>query len=528
MTGKLYYGDNLDVLRKRIPSDTVDLCYIDPPFNSKRNYNQIYNNVGSEDRAQAQAFVDTWVWDDRARDGYEEIIANDRGRFQRQTVALIHGLHEVLGKGSLLAYLVGMTLRLVEVHRVLKPTGSFYLHCDPSASHYLKIVLDGIFVACGGDFQNEVIWNYQTGGASKQHYAKKHDVLLFYTKTESFTFNSNAVREPRTEKSIKRAQNPNGARIASDDTTKLPTDVFQIPALNPMSRERLGYPTQKPEELLERVIRASSNEGDIVLDAFCGCGTTIAVAERLKRKWVGVDITYQSVSLVLKRLRDQFGVVVAENTGLDGVPKDLRSAEALAHKKDDRVRKEFEKWAVLTYTNNRGVINEKKGADAGIDGTVYFMKNKIENATMVFQVKSGGVSRGDIAKLRGDMDRVGAAMATFITLEPPTAPMISEAKGVGQYRHELMGRNYDKIKIVTIQEMLEDGAKLDLPFSNNVLKSSARISDRPAQLSFEIEKPISEVQLARGRTPKQAVHKLAKTQSTPPSQAPAARRKALK
>src|SRR5208337_2376626 len=188
-------------------------------------------------------------------------------------------------------------------------------------------------------------YNYQTGGASKTHYAKKHDFLLFYTKSDTYTFNPDSIREPRTEKSMKRAQNPAGARIASDDTTKLPTDVFQIPALNPMSKERLGYPTQKPEELLERIIQASSDDGDVVLDAYCGCGTTVAVAERLHRKWIGVDITFQSISLVLKRLEDRFGKEITDSVTVGGLPRDIASATALAHKKDDRVRKEFEKWA---------------------------------------------------------------------------------------------------------------------------------------------------------------------------------------
>ncbi len=337
--------------------------------------------------------------------------------------------------------------------------------------------MDGVFVARGGEFQNEVVWNYQTGGASKTHYAKKHDVLLFYTKSEKYIFNPNSIREARTEKSMKRAQNPQGARIASDDTTKLPTDVFQIPALNPMSKERLGYPTQKPEELLERIILASSNTGDVVLDVYCGCGTSISVAERLGRKWIGVDITFQAIAVILKRLENNFGKVLADAVILDGVPKDMRSALALAHKKDDRVRKEFEKWAVLTYTKNRGVINDKKGADSGIDGTVFFLTAPDENATMVFQVKSGGVGRGDIAKLKGDMDREGAAMATLITLEEPTRPMLAEAKLAGQYRHELMGRSYDKIQIVTVPEIIEAGRRLELPLSQEVLKSAERFEE---------------------------------------------------
>ena len=240
------------------------------------------------------------------------------------------------------------------------------------------------------------------------------------------------------------------------------------------SAERLGYPTQKPEALLERVIEASSNKGDVVLDAYCGCGTTIAVAQKLKRQWIGIDITFQSISLVLRRIEKAFGVAVVEAIKADGIPRDMQSAEALAHRRDDRLRKEFEKWAVLMYTNNRAVINEKKGADAGIDATGYFMTGKDDNAKIIFQVKSGGVKRGDIATLRGDMGREKAALAVLITLEEPSKPMLAEAKAAGQYRHETMGRNYDQIGIVTIQEIVEQGKRLDIPMSLEVLAAAKR------------------------------------------------------
>ena len=183
MTGKLYYGDNLEVLRRKIKDETIDLCYIDPPFNSKRNYNQIYNNLGEEDRAQAQAFIDTWVWDDHANAGYSEILSNTEGRFQPQLVELIKGLHAVLREGSLLAYLISMSLRLTEIHRALKRTGSFYLHCDPTASHYLKIILDSIFVPTGGSFHNEVIWHYLKWSVEQRQFVSNHDVVFFYSKS---------------------------------------------------------------------------------------------------------------------------------------------------------------------------------------------------------------------------------------------------------------------------------------------------------------------------------------------------------
>ena len=201
---KLYYGDNLEVLRKNyIKDETIDLCYIDPPFNSKRNYNQIYNNIGNEDRAQAQAFTDTWIWDEGANEGLAEILGNPEGRFSPQTVDLIKGLQSVLRQGSLLAYLVNMTLRIVEIHRVLKTTGSFYLHCDPTASQYLKLILDTIFVSSGGDFRNEIIWHYRKWSVGQRQFVHNHDVIFFYSKSDAADRVFNTLfteRSPATQK----------------------------------------------------------------------------------------------------------------------------------------------------------------------------------------------------------------------------------------------------------------------------------------------------------------------------------------
>ena len=262
------------------------------------------------------------------------------------------------------------------------------------------------------------------------------------------------------------------------DEGVIPTDVWtEFSHLQQKDPERLGYPTQKPEDLLERIVKASSSEGETVMDAYCGCGTTIAVAQRLKRRWIGMDITYQSISLILRRIEFSFGKETLDKITIDGIPRDMRSVEALAHKKDDRLRKEFEKWAVLTYTNNRAIINEKKGADAGIDARAYFLTGKDDNAKIVFQVKSGGVKRGDIATLRGDMARENAALAILITLEEPSKPMIAEAKAAGQYLHESMGRNYDKTSIVTVRDIVEGGKRLEIPMSVEVLAAAKRKAD---------------------------------------------------
>jgi DNA modification methylase len=487
----LYYGDNLDNLRKYVKDETVDLCYIDPPFNSKRTYNQIYNNIGKEDRAQAQAFVDTWTWDEQAAEGYEEILCNDKARYVVQTVELIKGLANVLGKGSLLAYLVSMTRRIAEIRRVLRPTGSFYFHCDPTSSHYLKVLTDGIFCSQGGDFRNEVIWYYY----NKMHDSRKRlfphatDTLLFYVKDASADFTYRQLKEPRpvpvkqlarkkVDGRMVNAKDEDGHVIYRLKEDRTIDNVWRIPCIQPADKtQRMGFQTQKPEALLERVISASSNEGDTVLDAYCGCGTTVAVAQRLSRNWIGMDITYQSISLILKRLEGAFGKGVADAVKLAGQPQDMDSAYKLANKKDDRLRKEFEKWAVLTYTDNRGSVNEKKDADAGIDGYAYFRTGKDENDRMVFQVKSGKVSRGDIAKLNSDRQREGAALATLITLEDATGPMQKEAKDAGVYTHAFTGAKHNCVSIVTVREMIEERKRIDLPLSLDAV--SAPPSKKP-------------------------------------------------
>jgi DNA modification methylase len=547
MNNQLYYGDNLEVLRKFIKDESIDLCYIDPPFNSKRNYNQIYNNIGKEDRAQAQAFIDTWTWDDHANQGLEEILSNYLGHFTAQSIDLISGLTKVLGKGSLLAYLVSMTLRIAEIHRVLKPTGSFYLHCDPSASHYLKLVLDAIFCPQGGEFQNEIIWYYRRWTGNANSFLKMHDVILFYTKkSQQYTFNTvytqysgesffrkqhyhtrikngdvyitdidkqgvkdNDVWESNNLSDIERILDyveneeilnslllkylqliKQEFTIYNLDAKEFKTleniikklqirfgDVFPISILNSQAKERLGYPTQKPETLLERIIKASSNENDVILDAYCGCGTTVAVAQKLNRNWIGIDITYQSISLILKRLEDSFGKDVSDQIKLHGIPQDMDSAIALSQKPDDRTRKEFEKWAILTYTNNRGIINPKKGKDQGIDGIVYFRGNNRETEKIIIQVKSGNIKSGDIRDLQGTMSLEQAQMGIFITLKEPTKDMITTAKQAGIYKNEFMKQNYDKISIVTIREIIEEEKRLTMVLIDEVLKSAEKIKE---------------------------------------------------
>jgi len=247
-----------------------------------------------------------------------------------------------------------------------------------------------------------------------------------------------------------------------------------IKPMSPTSKERLGYPTQKPEALLERIIKASSNENDVILDAFCGCGTTIAVAQRLNRNWIGIDITYQSISLILKRLEDTFGKGVLENITLNGIPKDIESASALALKKDDRTRKEFEKWAVLTYTNNRATINDKKGADKGIDGIAFFDGGNNQPEKIIIQVKSGKVKSGDIRDLLGTIAINEATLGIFITLNQPTKDMIKTAKEAGIYQSKFMSNPVDKISIITVKDIIEEQKRLDIRLVLEVLKSAEK------------------------------------------------------
>ena len=526
---RLFYGDNLEVLQKHIAEESVDLCYVDPPFNSKRNYNQIYNNVGKDDIAQTQAFVDTWDWGELAE--WQLDMLRKEPQYTRRLVDTILGLEKILGKGAMLAYLVNMAIRFAEIWRVLKPTGSFYVHCDPTASHYLKIILDAIFCDRGGKFNNEIIWRRHYSHNDGKKLGCVHDTIFYYTKSKDYTYHRQyfeydtdyiAKHYNQTDESGRQfrsvsmnAQGQGNAKYFGDKLLSPPQgthwrwtqdrinkaldegkifftskgvprykqfldDMQGVPvqdtwtdfySLSSHDKERLGYPTQKPLALLERIIKASSNEGDVVLDAFCGCGTTVDAAHSLNRKWIGIDITYNSISLILKRLKDRYGSGIEQQIQLSGIPKDLESATALANRKDDRLRKEFEKWAILTYANNHAKINEKKGADKGIDGVVY-----IFGGTALFSVKSGSVSVKDIRDLRGVLDREQAAAGILITLQEPTKPMLQEAATSGYVEDDpnlTMPTKTPKLQIVTIQAIL-DGARMNLPLAESVVKSAER------------------------------------------------------
>ncbi|MBA7532881.1 hypothetical protein ES705_25111 [subsurface metagenome] len=296
----LYYGDNLKIIREHVPDNYVDLIYLDPPFNSKATYNILFQettDLASE--AQITAFEDTWHWGHEAEKTYQEII----NKAPANIVEVIIAFRKFMGNCDMMAYLIMMCIRLVELKRVLKDTGSLYLHCDSTASHYLKILLDMVFSKI--NFRNEIVWCYRQGGRGQRSWARKHDTILYYVKGKDWIFNGDSVRVPYegTGGYVSKGRNiVGGKEYKLNPLGKIPEDWWDIPALTPTSKERLGYPTQKPEALLERIIKASSNEGGVVLDPFCGCGTTVVVAQSLKRKWIGIDITHLAINLMKWRL----------------------------------------------------------------------------------------------------------------------------------------------------------------------------------------------------------------------------------
>ncbi|PIW93141.1 MAG: site-specific DNA-methyltransferase [Candidatus Moranbacteria bacterium CG_4_8_14_3_um_filter_43_15] len=463
----LFFGDNLEILRKKIPSESFDLIYLDPPFNSSRDYNVLFKEGLQDSPAQVHAFEDSWHWSRESKHTFDHLVTKTNDNIAKLMLAL----EKILGHNDVLAYLVMMTVRLIELHRVLKKTGSLYLHCDPTASHYLKIVLDVVFGK--KNFRNEIIWHYRRWTAKAKKFQRLHDIIFFYSKSDNYIWNQPYI--PYTEGSLKRKEHTlhrfKGEEKYLVKKTKeegVPeNDVWQIPFIPPSAKERLGYPTQKPEALLEKIIKASSNEGDWILDPFCGCGTTVAVAEKLKRKWVGVDITSLAINLIKYRLRNRLGIG-KKQIYTDGLPTDLSGAKEL-FKKDPF---EFEYWAldlVNAIPSQSKSRDKMRGADKGIDGVIYFHKNmangngngnrngkgKWEYGKAIVQVKGGSVQRSQIATLKGDVEREKAEAGIFITLEEPTKPMTSEAVDAGSFSTPLTGKiEFPRIQIITVKELL--------------------------------------------------------------------------
>lgn len=424
---KLYYGDNLDVMRE-MNSESIDLIYLDPPFNSGKNYNiSMIEKDGSKSKAQVQAFEDTWSWGPSANLAYDELMTSTSELISSDIKGLIESNVKYLGKTSLAAYMVHMAPRLCEMKRLLKSTGSIYLHCDPSASHYLKMLMDAIFGF--GNFRNEIVWCYTGSQNAHNYFQCKHDIILFYSKTKNYYFDSESIRIPfnitskyYVDDEGRKYTKKYGKIYYVKHDGKIPEDYWiDINRLHHISNERLGYPTQKPESLLDRILKASCPPGGTVLDPFCGCGTTIAVAQRLGIRWVGIDITHLAINIIKKRLFDTYGDIQIE---LHGDPKDATSALSLA----SQDKYQFQWWFVdvLGGIPHKG---KKKGADTGIDGVIYYSddpKDITHMQRVIISVKGGTVGPKDIRDLVGVIKREKAAVGVIAIANNPTTDMIKE------------------------------------------------------------------------------------------------------
>ena len=584
----LYYGDNLKILRDYIKDESVDLVYLDPPFNSNRNYNVLFRNEsGAEAESQITAFEDTWHWNLAAEQTYSELI-NEPDQVGR----MIESFRAFIGTNQMLAYLVMMAIRLKELHRVLKPTGSLYLHCDPTASHFLKLVLDTIFEP--QNFRNEIVWPRHNARSTDGRWPRIHDIIFFYSKSKDFTYRDTQIRGkldkiPHTLITGADGQKYQTYELTAPGMTKdgvsgepwrgfdpnamgrhwantpevmnkwdedglihwpqkngfprrkaaepfVPEDRLvtvgdvwsDIDRINQAAKERLGYPTQKPVALLERIIQASSNEGDVVLDPFCGCGTTIAAAQKLNREWIGIDVTHLAVGLMKLRLKDSFGMLPlkpgtqapspasvrkdaderGEHSSLGipstvtpeepvlqartpavpgyrviGQPEDLDGAKELAV--GDRYG--FQ-WWILPLIGARALGAEKgqkegkKGADKGIDGIMVFTDDNSGKAKRVMVSVKGGhnVSVAQIRDLGHVIERENAAIGVFLTLEPPTKPMLTEAAEKGFYHSPGWNKDYPRLQILTVEDLLA-GKTVDLPPNLQTFKKAEAVDSNPEE-----------------------------------------------
>ena len=479
-TNLLYYGDNLEFLRNReyFPDESVDLIYLDPPFNSAQSYNVLYKEAdGTPSTAQVKAFDDTWQWDESAARALHELNTQVR-HAPRPLLGLVNSLQEFLGHSPMFAYLVQMAVRLVELHRVLKPTGSLFLHCDPTASHFLKLVLDGVFGK--RNFRNEIVWHY-TGWNKRlrSRLESRHDVILFYCKRQPFVFNyptepweskeqylrirKQKLHRDRQGREYVMSDAGGGKRVKRFIEEAIQygrplDDVFDIDKLTSGEKEALGYDTQKPVKLLKRLIETGSNPGSIIFDPFCGCGTTIDAVESLNhehpkshsRLWIGIDVTHLAIDLIKFRLATRFGITRKEYEVI-GEPTTIEESRALALEN----RHQFQYWALGLIEAKPWGDEKKKGRDRGIDGWRPFIHGvERSHQKCLVQVKSGKVTSAHIRDLKGTMEREKAELAAFITLEPATAEMRTEAAAAGFYHSEVMNRDYPRLQILTIEELL--------------------------------------------------------------------------
>jgi site-specific DNA-methyltransferase (adenine-specific) len=527
----LYFGDNLEIMRKYIADESIDLIYLDPPFNSQRAYNVFFpEKSGNASAAQIQAFEDSWTWTPEAEKSLDEIMTGRQAPGDLKVV--MQAFAAFLGKSDLMAYLTMMAVRLVEMHRILKKTGSIYLHCDPTASHYLKILMDQIFSP--KNIINEIIWQRtNTKSLQSRRFPNCHDIILAYSKSDKAKFKktyqeytqeylSDFYRfvEDKTERRYRLSDvtNPNKDRPnltyewkgvkrvwrwtrdkmeAMDKTGRLVysksgipqykryldempgvpiTDTWiDIPPIGAHAKETLGYPTQKPIALLERIINASSDEGDIVLDPFCGCGTAVAAAEKLGRNWIGIDVTFLAISLIKKRIKEHFPDVKYE---VVGEPKSASDAEALFIDSPFK----FESWAVTMLGGQP--YKSSGGGDTGIDGRLYFQDYEKEYHHIIIEVKGGAYHPKDIRSLKSVMDREKSPMGVLLALKSSTKGMLAEAAGYGTWKMPGSKRAFPILQIKTIQEIF-DGKGPILPDTSGTLKKAERKirdSEKPYKL----------------------------------------------
>jgi site-specific DNA-methyltransferase (adenine-specific) len=527
MENTLYYGENLKVLREHVQSESVDLIYLDPPFNSNRSYNVLFKDEsGISSDAQITAFDDSWHWGDTAQQSYEELLT----KAPDNVASMINSLHQFIGANQMMAYLVMMAVRLLELHRVLKPTGSLYLHCDPTSSHYLKIVLDAIFGI--QNFKTEISWRRSSAHSDakqgRRQYGNVRDTVFYYTKSNEYIWNLlfTPYEKSYINKNYRHIEESTGRIFRLDNLTaaKPGGDVsYEFMGTKPYKgrywayskenlqkffeqgriyfpknggtpayiryldempgvplqnnwddilpatgNEYLGFPTQKPLALLERIIQTSSTPGDVVLDPFSGCGTCISASQKLDRKWIGIDITHLAIAMHKARLKDMFNLEPKRDYQVIGEPGDLSGAQQLAS--EDRYQ--FQWWALsLIEARPLGGVGDsktgKKGSDRGIDGVINFLDDrKLGLKRAIVQVKSGHVNSGMIRDLKGTLEREQAAVGIFITLESSTREMDTESVTAGSYHSEIWNRDYPRIQILTIEQLL-NGAEVKLPQTPN-------------------------------------------------------------
>ncbi len=462
MGASLYYGDCLGLMDEWVEHGyacAVDLIYLDPPFNSKSNYNILFGESNGVS-AQVMAFEDTWTWDDKAEVRLEDL---DRGKYPDKLKNTLTGLQEILGKAGMLAYLTYMAQRLQYCWFMMKDTGTIYLHCDPTASHYLKILMDSVFGA--DNFRNEIVWcctepSYTESSEAEKNFSQKHDIILRYTKSNVWTFNGDAVKVPYVKRDTGNTKGIFKKRATLRESGKIPETWWsEIPPVEQIANEQIGYPTQKPIALLKRIIASSSNKGDVVLDPFCGCGTSVVAANAMGRRWCGIDISAFPVELIRLRLHD-----IRDKIKVDGIPCDMDGARMLAEKPF-----EFEKWAVMQIP---GLLpNTEQTGDGSVDGGGW-LENDIEDAikppaaktpAVIVQVaKSVTVNLDKIRALAHSMEAKNALFGVYLTLEQiditkSIRDVITAAGSV-----EVGTRKYQRLQLYSISEFF-DGKKVDLP-----------------------------------------------------------------